>query len=141
MLSRIHERLPVLFPAHPRTQVRLKAWGLELPKGLRFCAPVGYLDFLSPMVDARLVLTDSDGVQEETKVLGIPCLTLRENTERPVTVIHGTNMVVGTDPCQVLAAVDWVLAAGPSPHCLPPLWDGQTAPRIARILAAGGGVV
>ena len=140
MLSRIHNRLPVLFPAHPRTQARLTAWGLELPKGLRLCTPVGYLDFLSLMADARLVLTDSGGVQEETTALGIPCLTIRQNTERPATVIHGTNTVVGTDPGQILAAVDWVLTAGPSPNRLPPLWDGQTAPRIARILAEVGGV-
>ena len=139
MLSRIHDRLPVLFPAHPRTQARLKEWGLELQKGLRLCTPVGYLDFLSLMADARLVLTDSGGVQEETTALGIPCLTLRQNTERPATVVYGTNTVVGTDPCQILAAVDWVLAAGPAPHRLPPLWDGQTAPRIARILAEAGG--
>jgi UDP-N-acetylglucosamine 2-epimerase (non-hydrolysing) len=99
---------------------------------------VGYLDFLSLMADARLVLTDSGGVQEETTALGIPCLTLRQNTERPVTVVHGTNTVVGTDPCQILAAVDWVLAAAAAPHHLPPLWDGQTAPRIAHILTAGG---
>jgi UDP-N-acetylglucosamine 2-epimerase (non-hydrolysing) len=100
---------------------------------------VGYLDFLSLMADARLVLTDSGGVQEETTALGIPCLTLRQNTERPATVMHGTNTVVGTDPCQILAAVDWVLAAAPAPHRLPPLWDGQTAPRIAHILVGAGG--
>jgi UDP-N-acetylglucosamine 2-epimerase (non-hydrolysing) len=138
MLTRLHDRLPVLFPAHPRTQARLKAWGIELPKGLRLCAPVGYLDFLSLMADARLVLTDSGGVQEETTALGVPCLTLRQNTERPATVVYGTNTVAGTDPCQILALVDWVLAAGPAPCSLPPLWDGQAALRIARILAACG---
>ena len=140
MLARIHEHVPVLFPAHPRTQARLNAWGLELPKGMRLCAPVGYLDFLSLMADARLVLTDSGGVQEETTALGVPCLTLRDNTERPVTVTCGTNMVVGTEPCRILTAVNRVLTAGPIPKRLPPLWDGQTAPRIARILAEVGGV-
>jgi UDP-N-acetylglucosamine 2-epimerase (non-hydrolysing) len=141
LLARIHERTPVLFPAHPRTQARLQAWGMALPKGLRLCAPVGYLDFLSLMADARLVLTDSGGVQEETTALGVQCLTLRDTTERPVTVTCGTNRVVGTEPCRILTAVNQVLAAGPIPKRLPPLWDGQTAPRIARLLAEVGGVV
>ena len=134
VLARIHEQAPVLFPAHPRTQARLQTWGIELPKGLRLCPPVGYLDFLSLMADARLVLTDSGGVQEETTALGVPCLTLRENTERPVTVTAGTNMVVGTDPERILKAVDQVLASASPCKPLPPLWDGQTAPRIARVL-------
>jgi UDP-N-acetylglucosamine 2-epimerase (non-hydrolysing) len=141
LLAGIHEHTPVLFPAHPRTQARLQAWGLALPKGLRLCAPVGYVDFLSLMADARLALTDSGGVQEETTALGVPCLTLRETTERPVTVTNGTNMVVGTDSCRILTAVNEVLAAGPMPRRLPPLWDGQTAPRIARLLAEAEGVV
>ena len=100
---------------------------------------MGYLDFLRLMADARLVLTDSGGVQEETTALGVPCLTLRENTERPVMVTCGTNRVVGTDSCQVLTAVNQVLAARPLPKRLPLLWDGQTAPRIARLLTQGGG--
>jgi UDP-N-acetylglucosamine 2-epimerase (non-hydrolysing) len=141
LLAHIHEHTPVLFPVHPRTQGRIQAWGLVLPKGLRLCAPAGYIDFLSLMADARLVLTDSGGVQEETTALGVPCLTLRETTERPVTVTCGTNMVVGTDSCRILTAVNEVLAAGPMPKRLPPLWDGQTAPRIARLLAEAGGVV
>jgi UDP-N-acetylglucosamine 2-epimerase (non-hydrolysing) len=141
MLVRINERTPVLFPAHPRTQAHLQAWDMALPRGLRLCAPVGYLDFLSLMADARLVLTDSGGVQEETTALGVPCLTLRETTERPVTVTCGTNRVVGTEPCQILAAVKQVLNAGPILKRLPPLWDGQTAPRIARLLTTAGGRV
>jgi UDP-N-acetylglucosamine 2-epimerase (non-hydrolysing) len=141
VLARIHECAPVLFPAHPRTQAHLQTWGIELPKGLRLCPPVGYLDFLSLMADARLVLTDSGGVQEETTALGVPCLTLRENTERPVTVTLGTNMVVGTDPERILKAVDHVLASTSPRKRLPPLWDGQTAPRIAHILAASTGML
>jgi len=140
MLVCLQARLPVLFPAHPRTQARLQAWDVELPQGLRLCNPVGYLDFLSLMADARLVLTDSGGVQEETTALGVPCLTLRENTERPVTVTYGTNLVVGTDPDRILAAIERVLASDPGPGRLPPLWDGKTAPRIAHILAQVGGV-
>jgi UDP-N-acetylglucosamine 2-epimerase (non-hydrolysing) len=140
MLVCLYARLPVLFPAHPRTQARLKAWDAELPQGLRLCNPVGYLDFLSLMVDARLVLTDSGGVQEETTALGVPCLTLRENTERPVTVTYGTNLVVGTGPDRILAAIERVLASEPSPGHLPPLWDGKTAPRIAHILTTVGRV-
>jgi UDP-N-acetylglucosamine 2-epimerase (non-hydrolysing) len=141
LLARIHERTPVLFPVHPRTQAHLQAWDMALPQSLRLCGPMGYLDFLSLMADARLVLTDSGGVQEETTALGVPCLTLRETTERPVTVTCGTNRVVGTEPCQILTAVNELLAAGPLPKRLPPLWDGQTAPRIARLLADVRGVV
>jgi UDP-N-acetylglucosamine 2-epimerase (non-hydrolysing) len=140
MLLTVHERLPVLFPVHPRTRVRLQHLGIQLPAHFQLCDPVGYLDFLSLMSEARLVLTDSGGVQEETTALGVPCLTLREQTERPVTVTHGTNVVMGANPARILAAVDCVLSSAPLPQRLPPLWDGQTAPRIAGILAQCGGL-
>ncbi len=96
--------------------------------------PLGYLEFLSLMTDARLVLTDSGGIQEETTVLGIPCLTLRENTERPVTIEQGTNVLVGTNPARILAAATKALQGGCAGTRVPELWDGKAAERIAVIL-------
>jgi UDP-N-acetylglucosamine 2-epimerase (non-hydrolysing) len=139
-LERVGERLPVVFPAHPRTHARLQGFGLmdracALAPRLRLIEPLGYLDFLRLMSGARLVLTDSGGLQEETTALGIPCLTLRENTERPVTVTHGTNRVVGTDADRIVGeafdALDSTRAE------LPPLWDGQAADRILNALLEG----
>lgn len=138
-LQGAQQRLPVIFPAHPRTQRRLAASGLgqqlaDLPS-LRIVEPLGYLDFLGLVADARVVLSDSGGVQEETTVLGIPCLTLRENTERPVTISEGTNRLVGLDPPRILAALDEALADERPAPTRPELWDGHAAGRIARILA------
>ena len=124
---------------HPRTRERLAATGLDgllasLP-GLRPIPPLGYLDMLALLERAHLVLTDSGGVQEETTYLGVPCLTLRENTERPATVEQGTNRVVGTRPERIVAEIGRVLEGdSPPPRC-PPLWDGRAAERIAAILA------
>jgi UDP-N-acetylglucosamine 2-epimerase (non-hydrolysing) len=126
--------LPVVFPVHPRTEARLREAGLdgrlrENP-AINALAPIGYLEFLGLMADARLVLTDSGGIQEETTVLGVPCLTARENTERPVTVTHGTNRLVGTDAGAILAAVSDVLATPPFSPAAPEGWDGRAAERI-----------
>lgn len=134
-LEIIGERLPIIFPVHPRTRKAILELGLEAQllagNGLRAIEPLGYLDFLRLYSGARLVLTDSGGIQEETTVLGIPCVTLRENTERPITVEMGTNTVVGTDPQRIttaaLAALDQGLRRS---HRIPPLWDGHTADRI-----------
>src|SRR5918997_238674 len=113
-LTRIGERLPVVFPIHPRTRKNLDEFGLlktnEAAGRVRLVEPLGYLDFLRLYSGARLVLTDSGGIQEETTALGIPCLTLRENTERPVTVELGTNRVVGTDPGRIVAEAEAALA-------------------------------
>jgi UDP-N-acetylglucosamine 2-epimerase (non-hydrolysing) len=130
--------MPLVFPAHPRTREKLRAFGLEkrlarLP-GLRMIDPAGYLDFLKLMSSARLVLTDSGGIQEETTILRVPCLTLRENTERPVTVEIGTNQLVGRDPERILAAYRKVLKGGGPPGRLPPGWDGNAAGRITDVL-------
>lgn len=130
-LAEIQVHLPVIFPAHPRTMKQIRKFGLEdklaaMPN-LRVMGPLGYLEFLGLMTNARLVLTDSGGIQEETTVLGIPCLTLRENTERPVTVTRGTNEVVGRDPQQIVAKAIAAL-------CIPELWDGHAAERIVDIL-------
>jgi UDP-N-acetylglucosamine 2-epimerase (non-hydrolysing) len=139
-LEEIAGRLPIVFPAHPRTRKMIEELGLtarvERIKGLLVIDPVGYLDFLQLLSGARLVLTDSGGIQEETTVLGIPCITLRENTERPITVELGTNTIAGTDPANIVAAALRALDDRPntSPPRVPPLWDGHTADRILDAL-------
>jgi UDP-N-acetylglucosamine 2-epimerase (non-hydrolysing) len=138
-LERISEKLPVVFSVHPRTRKTIAELGLDERvagmKDLRLIDPLGYLDFLSLYSGARLVLTDSGGIQEETSVLGVPCLTLRENTERPITVAMGTNTVVGTDPAQIIAAAFAALNGTQRPPVSIPLWDGQTAERIVAALS------
>ncbi len=103
-IGEIAAEVPLLFPTHPRTANQLREFGVELPDGVRAIEPLGYLDFVGLMDGAAIVLTDSGGVQEETSVLGVPCLTLRENTERPVTCELGTNQLVGTEPDAILRA-------------------------------------
>ena len=137
-LAEIARDLPIVFPAHPRTQARIGESGLVLPAGVTMIEPLGYRDFLQLWRHARMVLTDSGGLQEETTALGIPCLTLRENTERPITIEQGTNRLVGTDPRRILEASREVLRAGPEvAPPLPDLWDGRAAERIVEALAAG----
>jgi UDP-N-acetylglucosamine 2-epimerase (non-hydrolysing) len=133
-LERITAEVPVVFAVHPRTRKTIAEFGLseriEGMKGLRLIDPLGYLDFLALYSGARLVLTDSGGIQEETTALGIPCLTLRENTERPITVEMGTNTIVGTDPRRIIEAAAAALNGKAKPWSVPPLWDGKTAGRI-----------
>jgi UDP-N-acetylglucosamine 2-epimerase (non-hydrolysing) len=135
VLEEIHAELPIVFPMHPRTASALagKLGGRRL--GLRVMDPLGYLDFLGLMADARLVLTDSGGIQEETTVLGVPCLTLRDNTERPVTATQGTNRIVGSDPDAIRAEARKILAGEGPKGRIPDLWDGRAAGRIADVLA------
>ncbi len=133
-IKAIAERLPVLFPVHPRTAARIRDAGIAVGSGLRLTEPLPYLTFLGLMAGARLVLTDSGGIQEETTVLGVPCLTLRWNTERPVTVELGTNRLVGTDRAAIAGAVDEVLAGRWRRGERPPLWDGAAAERIAAVI-------
>lgn len=133
--GQISEHLPLLFPAHPRTAARLAAQ--EVPSGLRVIEPVGYLDFLALQAGARVVLTDSGGIQEETTVLGVPCLTLRKTTERPITIQEGTNQLVGTDPERIVTITREVIKDGVRPR-RPKLWDGKAGERIARVLSEGG---
>jgi UDP-N-acetylglucosamine 2-epimerase (non-hydrolysing) len=134
-LSHLAQQMPVVFPVHPRTRKMMEALGGEPPAGLVLTEPFGYLDFLSLLTDARAVLTDSGGIQEETTYLGVPCFTLRANTERPVTVALGTNTLLGLDPAAI-AEIPATLADRPSaPPQPPPLWDGHAAERIADILA------
>lgn len=144
-LEQIANRLPVIFPVHPRTRARLDEFSLTQRvarcENLRLVEPLGYLDFLRLYSGARLVLTDSGGIQEETTALSIPCLTLRENTERPVTVEMGTNTIVGTNAERITRAAFAALdAAGQTrqPARIPPLWDGHTADRILDALQEAG---
>jgi len=125
--------IPLLFPMHPRTKKNLRQLGVRLPSGVSGIDPLGYLDFLSLMDRAAIVLTDSGGVQEETSMLGVPCLTLRANTERPVTVELGTNQVVGTDPAAIIEGAQFALSREWEPAQIP-MWDGRAAERIADVL-------
>ncbi|MBF0283296.1 MAG: UDP-N-acetylglucosamine 2-epimerase (non-hydrolyzing) [Magnetococcales bacterium] len=137
VLAELAQRLPIIAPLHPRTRKRMEAHGLEhffsVP-GLWITGPAGYLEMLGLLAGAKLALTDSGGVQEETTALGTPCLTLRPNTERPVTVDEGTNTLVGSDPQRVRAAAEEILLSGGKAGRIPELWDGQAAPRIAQVI-------
>jgi UDP-N-acetylglucosamine 2-epimerase (non-hydrolysing) len=130
----IAAQVPVVFPVHPRTQQRLTDARIKHHPELRLISPIGYLDFLCLLSKATLVLTDSGGIQEETTALGVPCLTLRTNTERPITISEGTNLLVGTDPARIVAAARDVLAGKGKEGRVPPLWDGHAAERIVDIL-------
>ncbi len=134
-LSEISETLPIIFPLHPRTRVRIEEnqlWTLVEGGRIVTLPPLGYLQLLGLMEDAKVVLTDSGGIQEETTALGIPCITLRENTERPITVTDGTNTVVGSDSKLIKSCLDEVLRTGGKSGRIPRLWDGRAAERIAE---------
>jgi UDP-N-acetylglucosamine 2-epimerase (non-hydrolysing) len=131
--------LPIVFPCHPRTRGKLESFGLldRLNAAITITEPLGYDDFLYLWQSSTMVLTDSGGLQEETTALGIPCITMRENTERPVTVDVGTNTLVGSDPVAIRAAVDAVLSGSSRAGRVPDLWDGKASERICRILVEG----
>jgi UDP-N-acetylglucosamine 2-epimerase (non-hydrolysing) len=133
-VAAVAAEVPVIFPVHPRTQERLAQAGMAHHPQLRLISPLGYLDFLCLLSNATLVLTDSGGIQEETTALGVPCLTLRENTERPVTISEGTNILVGIDPDKIVPAAQEILAGKSKIGRIPPLWDGKAAERIVEIL-------
>jgi UDP-N-acetylglucosamine 2-epimerase (non-hydrolysing) len=135
-LARVAERIPVVFPVHPRTQNALRSLGVAGGERVNLVDPLGYLDFVALQKHATVVLTDSGGVQEETTYLGVPCLTARPNTERPVTVTEGTNRLIESRADAIVAAVDDVLANFRRTDRRPALWDGSTAVRIADIMAA-----
>ena len=134
-LDEIARDVPIVFPAHPRTRPRIADTDIELSVNRwKLIDPVGYLDFLRLMNGARLVVTDSGGIQEETTVLGVPCMTLRENTERPVTIHKGTNVLVGTEPEAIVSS--WTaIRDKPVQGCIPKFWDGKAAVRIVDIMA------
>ncbi len=147
VIREIARELPVIFLAHPRTQKNIMAFGLggkisEMARihdgasngGLRVLDPISYLDFLKLMASAKVVLTDSGGIQEETTVLKVPCLTLRKNTERPITLEVGTNLLVGTDPQQIIKGFDRVMKTSDIKCALPDLWDGKAARRVITTL-------
>ena len=122
----------MVLPAHPRAAGQLRSHGI--PPRVQVIPPAGYLDFVALVSRARLVLTDSGGLQEEASILGVPCLTLRDTTERPVTVTHGTNRIIGTDPGRILDESLRTLVDPPRADRTPPLWDGHAAERIVEIL-------
>ncbi len=146
-LHRLAKEIPIVFPCHPRTAERIRDFGLEvafnpvlhsgssrLMNGINTCEPMGYTEFLCLMDHAALVLTDSGGIQEETTILGVPCLTLRENTERPITIQMGTNVLVGLNPDRIVAEGVKALHTPSGPRLQPPLWDGKAANRIVEVL-------
>ena len=134
-LAALAREMPVVFPVHPRTRSMMESIEAEHP-GLLLCDPLGYLDFLSLLADARAVLTDSGGIQEETTYLGIPCFTLRANTERPITLTAGTNTLLGLDPAAITQIPLALAQRPPGKSEPPPLWDGRAAERIAEVVAA-----
>ncbi len=149
VLRVISREIPIIFPAHPRTKKQIKLFGYEkyfsfmdlnsmnsigLKNSINLLDPLSYLEFLNLISNAKIVLTDSGGIQEETTVLGIPCLTLRENTERPVTVRQGTNIIVGTNKERIITETFKILNGQYKIGSVPPLWDGKAAQRIVRVL-------
>lgn len=138
-LVEISQSIPIIFPVHPRTRQYLKTCSEQHRKSnIHLVEPLGYLDFLALQRQAMLVITDSGGIQEETTFLGIPCLTVRKNTERPVTVTIGTNVLVGQDMEHLKGAVDSILSGRPKTGAIPPLWDGKASERIAEVLVRLG---
>jgi UDP-N-acetylglucosamine 2-epimerase (non-hydrolysing) len=140
-LRQISDHIPIIFPIHPRTKKMVEGYGLSHyfshgpdVLGIWLTEPLGYLDFLHLNMNSRLVFTDSGGLQEETTVLGVPCLTLRNNTERPITCEVGTNTLVGNDPAMILAAAETVLSGCRRIGCIPEKWDGKAAKRIVEWL-------
>jgi len=134
VLGRLNQDIPVVFPIHPRTAKAVEENLGGMKPDLHMTDPLGYLDFLRLLTDAQMVLTDSGGIQEETTALGVPCLTLRENTERPITVTEGTNEIVGTDPQAIEEAIERLRSEPPREGRRPELWDGDAAVRIVDIL-------
>ena len=139
-LHHLSERCHLVFPVHPRTANSLRTLGLwkevEGNNAITLTEPLGYLDFLKLVKDASIVITDSGGIQEETTVLGVPCVTLRENTERPITVTVGTNYLIGTDPDKIMQTVNMILDGQGKEGEIPQCWDGHAGDRIVKILAS-----
>lgn len=133
-LREIAAELPLIFPVHPRTRANLEKFGVDLGPNVTLVGPQAYMAFLNLWKDAVVVLTDSGGLQEETTALGVPCITIRENTERPVTVDEGSNVLAGTDPVRIVEEARKVLRGEGKRGCRPQLWDGKAAERIVEIL-------
>ena len=137
VINEISQSSPILFPVHPRTSERILKWKIPVAPSVTLCDPLPYLSFLGLMARARFVLTDSGGIQEETTVLKVPCLTLRENTERPITTTIGTNRLVGLDPACIHQGVTEILSGQWPRGKTPPLWDGAAAIRIVDVIEKG----
>lgn len=136
-VAEVARKVPVIFPCHPRTRNNISRFALdEVVKNssLTLIDPLGYVDFCRLTYESKFVLTDSGGIQEETTYLQIPCITMRENTERPITVTVGTNVMTGNDRAKILATVDAIISGNPKQGRIPDLWDGHTAARIVEIL-------
>jgi UDP-N-acetylglucosamine 2-epimerase (non-hydrolysing) len=138
-LKTIADELPLVFPVHPRTRGTLARLGLDLGDRVRLLEPQPYMAFLHLWKDAALVLTDSGGLQEETTALGVPCVTIRENTERPITVEEGSNRLAGTDPARIVSLAREAIGAARRDLRRPALWDGRAAERIVDVLAGALG--
>ena len=135
LLAAVSEALEVVFPVHPRTRAALEALGVDVvSERVRLIDPVGYVEFLSLVAGSAGVLTDSGGIQEETTYLGLPCFTLRDNTERPITVSLGTNTLLGLDPARIVEVPALLAATGEREMRIPGLWDGHAAERIVDVL-------
>lgn len=134
-LKEIATDIPLIFPVHPRTRANLASFGIDLGPNITLVGPQAYMAFLNLWKDATVILTDSGGLQEETTALGVPCITIRENTERPVTVDEGSNVLVGTDPARIVAEARKVLRGEGKQGRRPHLWDGNAAERIVAVLA------
>jgi UDP-N-acetylglucosamine 2-epimerase (non-hydrolysing) len=134
-LKEIANELPLIFPVHPRTRANLHKFDIDLGPGITLVGPQAYMAFLNLWKDAAVVLTDSGGLQEETTALGVPCITIRDNTERPITVEEGSNVLTGTDPARIVAEARKVLRGEGKKGRRPNLWDGHSAQRIVKILA------
>ena len=135
-LGEVGRGMAIVFPVHPRTRAQIARAGLAVPDALQLVEPLGYLEFLALQQRAALVITDSGGIQEETTFLGVPCLTVRENTERPITITQGTNVLVGRDPHRLRAEAARALRRPRGAAVPPPLWDGRAGERIADLLVA-----
>lgn len=134
-LKQISTDLPLIFPVHPRTRANLEKFNIDLGKNVTLLGPQGYMAFLDLWKDAAVVMTDSGGLQEETTALGVPCVTIRDNTERPVTVTEGSNVLAGTNPAQIIAEVHKILRGEGKRGRRPHMWDGKAAERIVAVLA------
>ena len=135
MMNQISKNIGILFPAHPRTKKNINSFGLHLSKSINIIDPLPYIEFLGLLSNARIVLTDSGGIQEETTTLKIPCVTLRNNTERPITVDEGTNILAGTEPDSIIPIINRIAEGSIKKGSIPPLWDGKSAQRITNIIA------
>jgi UDP-N-acetylglucosamine 2-epimerase (non-hydrolysing) len=138
VLNEYAQNHKIIFPVHPRTRIKMIDFGIgkNLSANLTLCDPIGYIDFLCLVKNAALIITDSGGIQEESTFLNVPCITLRENTERPVTIDIGTNYLAGTDITKMNGLVSEILNGKTKKGTIPPLWDGKAAERICGVLAS-----